>query len=180
MGMYSWKCAVSGKSIRNTSSYHGATECVVVCPDDSTIAEPEYKGYRVFGGHDIIDLVATWNNIGGTREEAENTAIAMLSGKIERPADFKAIKIVAACAYEGQKYSDLPESVPCPYQGLFVDFVVQTDTPCAEAEDGFRFYQQPDGSWSDADLMFERLEDIPGYRLVANDEVTESESISPQ
>ena len=33
----------------------------LLCPDGTTIFEPAYEGYGVFGGHDVYDLVVDWN-----------------------------------------------------------------------------------------------------------------------
>ncbi len=112
MGYFSWRCAVTGKSIACVASTRGPVPCVVVCPDDTAIREDCYDGYGDFGGYDIYELVAQWHGQAG-RDAGLGIAFSE-----EGPPEYP-IKIVALSAYTGQRYDELNPSEPCEYQGFF-------------------------------------------------------------
>ena len=112
MGYFSWKCAVTGKSIACAASTRGPVPCVVVCPDGTTIYEDRYEGYGDFGGDDIYEFVAQWHGRKG-RDAGLDVAF-----NEEDPPECP-IKIVALPAYTGQRYDELKPSEPCEYQGFF-------------------------------------------------------------
>ncbi|MBS5926133.1 MAG: hypothetical protein ACLS2V_12720 [Clostridium paraputrificum] len=126
MGMFSWKCAKTGISIAVNMGYGCSkylSECYLVTPKQ-VIYEPSYKGYGIFGGFDIYELLG--REIVG--DKADNytvedlRSIAIFNSK----KTFK-IKVVQAFAYNGEKYEDLKPSKECPYQGYFFDKRFETN-----------------------------------------------------
>lgn len=107
MGMFSWKCAVSGKSIASIYSDKpdSQSRCYLITPDE-TLYEAAYEGYGEFDGKDVYALLGD-----GDREKGINNYFGGNS-KFD-------IKIVLSEYYSGQKYNELKESEDCEYQGFF-------------------------------------------------------------
>lgn len=107
MGLFSWKCAVSGESV--ASIYAGQSkeqsECYLVTPE-GTFFEPGYEGYGEFGGHDVYALLGD-----GDRDKGIDD---YFNGKPKFD-----VKVVLASHYLGQRYDELRESEQCERQGFF-------------------------------------------------------------
>jgi len=125
VGFFSWECAVSNEDIMNQYSQRGATQCVLVCPDDSVIEEDFYEGYGVFGGRDAYALLAKWNDPnleddpvmeGQDDEDYRDQGINIAFG--DAPIEYP-LKFVAKDYYTGQKYNDLPASKDAEGQGFW-------------------------------------------------------------
>ncbi|MBU7315970.1 hypothetical protein [Paenibacillus oleatilyticus] len=110
MGMFSWTCAVSGKSLANIHSGMPPkqSKCYLVTPTE-TIYEDAYDGYGIFGGKDVYELLGNGDRNKGISEHFSG------KGKFD-------IKIVLKENYCGQTYEELPQSGDCEYQGYFYDF----------------------------------------------------------
>lgn len=108
MGMFSWKCCVSGESLANIdSSRPNKSSCYLVTPD-KTYYESAYEGYGEFDGVDIYELLGDGDRNKGIKDDCEGKR------KFE-------IKIVLEEHYNGQNYDVLKSSEDCPYQGFFFD-----------------------------------------------------------
>lgn len=119
MGFYSWKCAISKKSISNTYTNlpQEYSDCYLVTPG-KTYHEKNYAGFGVFDGVDIYELLG--REIVG-EEEAKNKDLYELRDiGIFQKKPFE-IKVVLAAEYNGQLYEELPKSEDCPYDGHFFD-----------------------------------------------------------
>ncbi|MEK4059562.1 MULTISPECIES: hypothetical protein [Paenibacillus] len=105
MGMFSWKCAVSGMSIANVNVGLNPeqSKCYLVTPD-KVYYEPAYQGYGEFGGVDVFGLLGNGNRNKGIKLHDK--------GK----GDFE-IKIILKKFYSGQTYNELKVSENCEYQG---------------------------------------------------------------
>lgn len=123
MGFFSWKCAVSNKSIANVYSSlpREYSECYLVTPKQ-TYHEECYGGYGIFGGIDVYELVGR-EVIGEEKSKTIDIDQLRIIG-IDAISDNKApfdIKIVLASEYKGQSYNELKKSEDCEYQGYFYD-----------------------------------------------------------
>ncbi|WP_010497740.1 hypothetical protein [Paenibacillus elgii] len=109
MGMFSWTCAVSGKSLANIHSGMPSeqSKCYLVTPSE-TIYEDAYDGYGEFGGKDVYALLGD-----GDRNKGIS---AHFSGK----GKFD-IKVVLKENYHGQSYEELEPSEDCEFQGFFYE-----------------------------------------------------------
>lgn len=119
MGFFSWKSAISGKSIAISYGILPLkySDCYLVTPK-KTYHERNYSGYGVFDGVDIYEILGR-EIVGIEKSEAMKLEELREIG-IFKPATFD-IKIVLAEEYKGQTYDELPKSEDCPYQGAFFD-----------------------------------------------------------
>lgn len=143
MGLFSWRCAVSGKSIAMAESRLGRdySECYLVTPT-KTYHEKAYSGYGEFGGFDAYELQ-------GRAMIGEDDSLLEFMSKNElrdiaifgNPT-FK-IKLVLAQYYTGQKYEELAESEDCPYAGcnFNVEYLLSLGIKEDICEDCGEFYE---------------------------------------
>lgn len=105
MGMFSWKCAVSGISVANVNVGLNSeqSKCYLVTPE-KTYYEPAYQGYGVFGGFDVYELLGDGDRNKGIKLDSKDRG------------NFK-IKVVLKKFYTGQNYDELKISNSCEYQG---------------------------------------------------------------
>lgn len=108
MGLFSWKCAVSGKSIAVAGGETPSKQssCVLVTPD-AIFHERAYEGYGVFCEQDVYALLGD-----GDRDKGIDSYYGSAEPKFK-------IKIVLKEYFRGQSYDELPESEECEYQGYF-------------------------------------------------------------
>lgn len=57
MGQFSWMYA----DTNNETALNEGGQAYVPFPDGTVIFEKRYRGYGIFRGYDIFDLVADWN-----------------------------------------------------------------------------------------------------------------------
>lgn len=107
MGLFSWKCAITGKSIPH--NYGGTVRLIL--PNEQII-EGFYNGYGRVGEHDVFLSVAKALDLPVKRRGDcfEENTFKLISENI---------KIVLSYAHGGQKFSELKVSEDCPYQGFF-------------------------------------------------------------
>lgn len=119
MGLFSWKSALSGKSIASSDSILPMkySDCYLITPT-KTYHETNYLGYGIFDGVDIYELLG--REIVGIEKAKTMQVEELREIGIFKPAPFD-IKIVLAEEYRGQKYDELPRSEDCPYQGVDFD-----------------------------------------------------------
>ena len=127
MGFFSFKCAKSGKAIKNRYSVKGPTPCVLVTPEGNYI-DYNYDGYGNFGGVDVYAWLAYANglinkpleeilNFMPLLEKARDAGIDLFYSE-KKPENYKPIKIVALEYYNGETYDELPASEEDENQGL--------------------------------------------------------------
>ena len=108
MGMFSWLCQDSGRSISNSSSSRGTFTVYMSDDKGNKWREDDYEGYGVFGGKDYYELLAEMNGEVG-REKG-----------IELAYSGKEIKYPNLSEGDDWPYVDIgPEN--CPDQGYFYD-----------------------------------------------------------
>lgn len=119
MGFFSWVTSDTHKGIRNRYSEGGALPVYVYCPDGTTIFEPDYEGYGVFGGKDIYALVARWNApelCCGEDEEDRDIGIDLACFDSENWKLKYPIKIAESPNFT---YEELEPCIGDPNQGLY-------------------------------------------------------------
>lgn len=110
MGFFSWKTSDTKKSIPNIHQARKRCFPVKMLDDKGNVwKEGFYDGYGIFGGKDFYELLAEMNGQ-TTREEGIDLAFSG-DKTVKKP------KLVSySCT---KKWSELPNSPSCRYQGYF-------------------------------------------------------------
>jgi hypothetical protein len=107
MGFFSFMNE-KGKSIPNKFSNRKTSTIYMVAPNGDHWAENNYAGYGVFGGKDYYQLLAELNGL-ETRNQGLELAFDKTAKDVVRPRFCETLV----------PYDQLPDPVPCPYQGFF-------------------------------------------------------------
>lgn len=117
MGFFSWVTSDTNRSVSNVYSDRGTFPVYLLQPQGKPIFEEEYEGYGEFGGYDIFELVAKWNDEGLYDKDDREVGIEIAHNDELNFALKYPIKIVE----HPMPYELASPSKTCPDQGFFYD-----------------------------------------------------------
>lgn len=125
MGFFSWLTADTWQSVSNRESSRGALKCYALLPNGDKFLEDSYGGYGVFGGKDILAVMARLNYPLLVNGNDDHDRKLMVLGD-QTPPNFP-VKIVSATCKAS--YQELPPSPVCDSQGFFYNNDREDDIP---------------------------------------------------